>query len=143
MMRLEQFHSLAGLLARQQAFLTRRREHALELGGRMADFAGIEADAVNAIQPGLGLGQRLERVFFGQMTQETHDQLVGDAILVLRGIKRRENALDRRVEGQAAFGMALRVEEHLDMADIVGLAALQIGVGQIVKSASVWSTDMP
>ena len=29
--------------------------------------------------------------------------------------------------------MALRVEEHFNMADSVGLTALQIGVGQVVK----------
>ena len=29
--------------------------------------------------------------------------------------------------------MTLRIEEHLDMADIIGLAALEIGVGQVVE----------
>ena len=58
------------------------------------------------------------------MAQEAHDEPVADAIALLRGVQRLQNAGDRHIERNAALSMALRIEEDLDMADIVGRHAL-------------------
>ncbi len=40
---------------------------------------------------------------------------------------------DHGIESHAAGSVALRIEKHLHMPDIVGMRALQIGEGQVVE----------
>jgi hypothetical protein len=42
-------------------------------------------------------------------------------------------AFDHGRERDAAAGVALRVEEHLDVADVVGVGAREIGPGEVVE----------
>ena len=67
------------------------------------------------------------------MPQEAHDQLRGDAPLLFAIGQRVGNAGDDIGKGDAALGVALRIEEYLDMADMVGMRAFQIGPGQVVE----------
>ena len=88
---------------------------------------------MDAGEPGLSLLQGFEGVLFRQVTQEAHDEAIGDAIFIFCRIKGFQDALDRDLEGNAALCMALRIEEHLDMADIVGGDTLEISVRQVME----------
>ena len=65
------------------------------------------------------------------MAQKAHDQAGADAELVARLAAGARQAVHHRLERDAAAGVALRIEEHLDMAHIVGLGALEIGQGEV------------
>ena len=67
------------------------------------------------------------------MAQETHDQAGADAERLFGIVDRAMQAVDHGGEGDAARGVALRIEEHFDMHEIVGARPLQIGPGQIVE----------
>ena len=77
--------------------------------------------------------QRLERGVFIEMAQEAHDQLGADAELLLAIVQRAQHAVGDDRERNAAIGVGLRIEEHLDVARIVGLHALQVRHDQIVE----------
>ena len=67
------------------------------------------------------------------MAQKAHDQAGPDA-RACRGIHDRAmETIDHGGECNAAGRMALRIEEHLDMHEIVGARPLQIGPGQIIE----------
>jgi hypothetical protein len=63
------------------------------------------------------------------VAQEAHDQAGADRG-VLAGAP---DAVDDGLEGDAARGMGLRVEEDLGMAHIVGGGARQVGGGHVVE----------
>ena len=67
------------------------------------------------------------------MAQKTHDQAGPHAELPLGVDDGAVQAADHGGEGDAAGGVALRIEEHFDVAHIVGMRALQIGERQIVE----------
>ena len=67
------------------------------------------------------------------MAQEAHDQAGLDAELAPGVDDRAMEALDHRRECDAAGRVALRIEEHLDMPDIVGVRAFEIGPGEVVE----------
>ena len=68
-----------------------------------------------------------------EMAQEAHDQARLDAELRARVDDGAVQALDHGRECDASGGMSLRVEEHLDMPDIIGAGALKIGEGEIIE----------
>ncbi len=124
---------LAGMRAKKEALVAGAGEHALELARRVPGFGRIETDADD---PVLERQRAIERPFgirLLEMAQEAHDQPGVDAEL-LRGVDR--GAVETRDHGRerdAARRMPLRVEEHLDVADIVGVRAFQVRPGQIVE----------
>ena len=81
----------------------------------------------------LGHLQRLEGGLLGEVAQETQDQLRSQAPLGPSLVERAGDAVNNRGKGNAAIGMALRIEEDLDMADIVGGAAGEVCVGEVVE----------
>ena len=83
--------------------------------------------------PAFGLLQQGKAVLLGQMPKEAEDQVAGDAEFRLAAFQRREDAVGDDAERHAARRMRLRIEEHLDMAHIVGRRALQVGPGEVVE----------
>jgi hypothetical protein len=67
------------------------------------------------------------------MTQKAHDQARLHAQLFSGVGNGAAEAFDHRCERDAAAGVSLRVEEHLDMPDVVGARAFEIGPGQVVE----------
>ena len=67
------------------------------------------------------------------MPQKAHDQAGADAKLTSRIDDGAVQAADHRGKCDPARGVSLRVEEHLDMPDIVFARALQISPGEIVE----------
>jgi hypothetical protein len=110
---------LAGMGDALEAHRCGGGEDALELRGRMADFGRIEAHAGDPVDPGLGLGQRLERVFLVEVAQEAEDQLRGDVQPFLGLGHAGEQAVGSHAEGDAAMRVRLRIEEDLGMDDAV------------------------
>ncbi|MCY1442898.1 hypothetical protein D9M71_592870 [compost metagenome] len=124
---------LAGMGDGAETLRTRLVEHPLKLARRVADFRAVEADGDERIAERHGLLQGLERFFLGQMTEEAEDQPVADAQLLLAVPERGLDASDHHVEGNAAVGVGLRVEERLDVDYALRLALLQVGPGQVVE----------
>jgi hypothetical protein len=68
-----------------------------------------------------------------EMAQEAHDQACRCAQLSPSIGYGAGQPFDHGRERDAAGRVALRVEEHLDVADIVGVRALEIGEGKVVE----------
>ncbi len=124
---------LARVGAQLQAQFARGGEDALELRRRVADLGGIQSDADEVMQIGLGGPQRGEGFVFAEVAQEAEDQARRYAQLRLGAVHPRDQALDHDGEGHAPVGMGLGVEEDLGVADVVGGGALEIGEGQILE----------
>jgi len=67
------------------------------------------------------------------MAQEAHDQACRYAQLASGIGNGAAKTFDHGRERDAADGVALRIEEHLDVADIVGVRAREIGEGKVVE----------
>jgi len=67
------------------------------------------------------------------VAQKTHDQARLDAELSPAIGDGAAQAFDHGRERNSARGVALRVEEHLDVAHVVGMRALEIGPGEVVE----------
>ena len=67
------------------------------------------------------------------MAQKAHDQAGLHAEGSLGIANGAVKTVDHRREWNATRRMSLRVEEHLDMPDIVGVRALEIGEGKVIK----------
>jgi hypothetical protein len=67
------------------------------------------------------------------VAQETHDQARVDAELRSRIGDGMGETIDHGRERNAAAGVALRIEEHLDVAHVVSVCALKIGPGEVVE----------
>ena len=67
------------------------------------------------------------------MPQKTHDQARLHAELLAGIDNGAVKPIDHRRERDPAGGMPLRVEEHLDVPDIVGVCAFEIGPGQVIE----------
>ena len=78
-----------------------------------------------------GVLQRVESLFLRQMPQEAHDQPGGDAEVPPALVERIGQPGQHRIERDAAFGMALRIEEDLGMGYILRCDLFQIGEGEI------------
>jgi hypothetical protein len=92
---------------------------------------GIEPDAEDMRLAPAGLRQRVEGLFLGQVPQKAHDQLGCDPELPLRAVEGIRQSGHHRVEGNAAPGMPLGIEEHLDMPHILGRHPGEVGEGEI------------
>ena len=101
-----------------------------ELFRRVADFARIKANAVDQRQKGQCRIQRGLGVGFGQVAQETHDQLRRDPALLRLG-QGAGDAADHVGDRHAARRVALGIKENLDMAHAIGGGAVEIGCRQI------------
>src|SRR3546814_6511486 len=99
----------------------------------MADLRRIEADPGDATQPRQGRVERRLCLRLAEVAEETEDQPGGQAVAVAGLVECAGDPGDHRVEGDAARRVALRIEEYLDMADIVGAGAGEIGGGEVVK----------
>ena len=97
----------------------------------MAALGGIEPDPDDLVAMRKGGIEGALRVVLVEMAQEAHDQACADAELAPRPGDRARKAVHHGREGDAARRVALRIEEHLDMAHIVGLRALEIRPGEI------------
>src|SRR3546814_3611369 len=93
----------------------------------MADLRRIEADPGDATQPRQGRVERRLCLRLAEVAEETEDQPGGQAVAVAGLVECAGDPGDHRVEGDAARRVALRIEEYLDMADIVGAGAGEIG----------------
>ena len=99
----------------------------------MPDLRRIEPHPVDAIEP---WQRRIERRLgfrLAQMAKEAQDQLRGQPVPLARFAQRAGDPRDHGFERDSALRMPLRVEEDLDMADIVGARAGEIGRGQVVE----------
>ena len=67
------------------------------------------------------------------MAQEAHDQARLDAELFRGVADRASQPFQHGRERDAARRVALRVEKHLDVAHVVGVRALEIGPGKVIK----------
>src|ERR1700730_8662506 len=67
------------------------------------------------------------------MAKEAHDQACLYAELSPGIGNGGGEAFDHGRERDAAAGVALRIEEHLDVADVVGVGAREIGPGEVVE----------
>src|SRR4051812_34584589 len=67
------------------------------------------------------------------MAQKAHDQAGLDAKFSPGVDDGAVEAFDHRREGNTAGRMSLRIEEHLDMPDVVGVGAFEIGPGKVVE----------
>jgi len=68
-----------------------------------------------------------------EVAQKAHDQARLDAEFLPRIGDGAAKTLDHGGEGDAAGCVALRVKEHLDVADVVGVGAGEISGGEIVE----------
>ena len=108
-------------------------EHVFELLRRVADLAGIQADADEFIPKGQRLLQGFQGRLFAQVAQETQDQLRAHTQLGLRVHTSAVQAVNHHLHGHAALGVGLRIKEHFGVDHVVGGGALQIGPGHIVE----------
>ncbi len=102
-----------------------------ELRRGMADLGGVQADAGDPVEVGLGQMQCLERRLGGLVAQEAHDQPGGDAVPFLAAAERPPQSLDHRVHADAPGQVGLRIEEDLGVPHALRGGAGQIGVGEV------------
>ncbi len=126
---------LAGMGDEPEARFPRRGEEAFELRGRIVPLGRVEAEAgdppVGDI--GLGVAKGGEPVLLVEMPEDAHDEQRGDAEPLAPISKRGQYAVRRDREGNAARGVTLGIEEHLDMHRPIGGYPLQIGCGELVE----------
>ena len=120
---------------RAEAGVARPVEHGAEVPRRVAGLGRVESDGDDPLLEGERLGQRGVRGFGAEVPQEAQDQRRAHAELVLGVRERAVDARDRRLEGHAAVGVGLRIEEDLGVPDAVGVRPLEIGPGQVVEVA--------
>ena len=100
-----------------EARFPRRGKEAFEFAGGLS--LSVESRPRPAIRPvgdiGLGLAKGGEPVLLVQMPEDAHDEQRGDAEPLAPIAKRGQDAVRRNREGNAAPGVPLGIEEHLDM----------------------------
>ena len=124
---------LAGVGAQLQAHVPGAGEDALELGRRVADLGGVEADADDPVQPRLGRREGGEGGVLVEVAQEAQDQLRGDAQLRLGPGHAGQQAVGDDREGDAPVRVGLGIEEDLGVPDIVRRGAAEVGEGEVVE----------
>ncbi len=67
------------------------------------------------------------------MAQEAEDQAAADAQLLAAILERLADAVEHHFESNVSVGVGLRVEEGFGVDHVLGLAALQVGPGQVVE----------
>ena len=128
---------LAGVRDRAKSVRARLREHALELAGRIAALARVEADADERIAMRQRRVERCERVCLGQVTQEAQDQLRRDAEPRVRLGHRVAQPADHGVDRDATRGMRLRIEEQLRVDHPIGVRAREVRHRERVKIGAI------
>ena len=124
---------LAGVRGEEKSGVSRAAENVLEFARRISGFRGIEADADDLVLERERGIQSLLGVRLVEMAQEAHDQARPHAELALRIGDGAIKPVDHGGEGNAASSVALRIEEHFHVPDIVGMRPLQVGEGQVVE----------
>ncbi|MCY1418272.1 hypothetical protein D9M71_338270 [compost metagenome] len=116
-----------------EAFATGAVEHPLELAGRVAHLRAVQAYGNERIAERQGLIEGLVRFILAEVAQEAEDQAAADAQLFAAILERLADAVEHHFESNAAVGVGLRVEEGFGVDHVLGLAALQVGPGQVVE----------
>ena len=109
------------------------RKHPRKFAGRVPQFGRIEPDPVDARQVRLGLRQGRKCFLFAQVAQETHQQPICDVKLRLTLFERTFNTVEHGLKFDPPHGVALGVKKDLNVADLVGFCAFEIGPGQVEK----------
>src|SRR5262249_41734748 len=104
-----------------------------EFAGGVAELGGVEPDPEDRVLVWERLVERPLSVGLVEMAQEAHDQPGLDVQLALRIGDRPRQPADDDGKGDTARRVALRIEEHLDVADILLASAREIGPGQVVE----------
>lgn len=129
--RLSGWSFLAGVGDGLEALFAGPGEDRLELGRRMALFTGIEANGDDPVAVGHRLRQCFEGLVLIEVAKETEDQVGADPPLVGARSQRLRNTIDDGCEGNAAARVGLRIEEDLDVADVLVMGPFQVGHRQI------------
>ena len=108
-------------------------EHFAELLRRIAPFPGIETDADEPIAEGERPLEGLDGIRFGKVAEEAHDEGRRHSIPFDGKVDGPCQAGDHRLDGDAAGGVHLGVEEDLGADDVVGVGSLEIGPGKVVE----------
>ncbi len=108
-------------------------EDALELAWRMPFLGAVQADGDEVVAEWQCLVQGGLGGVFGEVTQEAQDQPAGHAQLLLAVGQRLGDAAYHHLEGNAAIGVGLGIEEGLGVDDVLLLALEQIGPGQVIE----------
>ncbi len=124
---------LSGMSDEKEAGIPGAPEHATEFARRMADLRRIEADADEFVPVGQRGIERSLGIRLAEMAEETQDQSRLDPERRCGILSRAIEAVDDRGEGDAARRVGLRVEEHFNVADILGTRTIEIGQRQIVE----------
>ena len=115
-----------------QARLAGQGKHVGELGGRVVALVGVKPDADEHVLVGQGRLEGLERGLRAHIAQEAQDEVGGQA-----GLAGLDDgaviAADNRLDGDAARGVGLRVEEAFGAHDTIRAGALEVGSGQVVE----------
>lgn len=93
----------------------------------------VEAYGDEGVAERQGLVEGFLCLFLAEVAEEAEDQPVADAQLLLAVTQRGTDAGEHHLEGNAAVGVGLRVEERLDVDHVLRLALLQVGPGQVVE----------
>ena len=99
----------------------------------MAYLGGVEAPRREPTLEGQGLLQGPHRVVGAQVPEKAHDEARGEAQTNLAVHEGVSDARYRRLEGEAAARVGLRVEEDLGVSHALGGRLLQVGQGQLVE----------
>ena len=99
----------------------------------MAELGTVQPDRRDLREPGLRLLERGEGGRLVEMAEEAEDQLRRDAVPRLGVGHAGQQPVHHHVEGYAAIGMGLRVEEDLGMDDVVSRDAVEIGGREILE----------
>ena len=118
---------LAGVGERLEPHLAGAVIDPFKLAGRVAQLGSVEPDADNPIV----VGRRgLQHIFGGagrQVAPETHNQFPRDAELARGILTGALDAVDHSTKGNAPGRVALRIEKHFGVADVVAVCPLKVG----------------
>ena len=124
---------LAGMGDEAEPLVPGAAKHLFEFAWWVPDLRRIEADADEPVLVGERLVQSPLGIGGIEMAQEAHDEMRAQAELRHPVFDRLRQSVDDGGEGDAARGVALRIEEHLDIAHILRPRPGQVRPGEIVE----------
>ncbi len=124
---------LAGVGYGQEAFAAGAVENPTELARRVTFLGTVQADRDEGVAKRQGLVEGLLGFFFAEVAQEAEDQSAADAQLLATILEGTVDAIEHDLERNATVGVGLWVEEGLGVDDVLRLAALQVGPGQVIE----------